>query len=115
MRARPAGSPPSTSGPAPARPTRRRRGRRRRRSARAGPIGAGVAEGSTSPTEGLEEPPAVSPVLLAALKSALDLPIVDRTNYAVLAEYARGGLGRIVRARDKRTGRVVAIKEMLGS
>jgi serine/threonine protein kinase len=31
----------------------------------------------------------------------------------VLSEHARGGLGRILRARDLRTGRLVAIKEML--
>ncbi len=49
------------------------------------------------------------------VKSATDLPIVARAQYEVIAEYARGGLGRIVRARDKRTGRIVAIKEMLGS
>ncbi|MBA3539187.1 MAG: serine/threonine protein kinase, partial [Deltaproteobacteria bacterium] len=44
-----------------------------------------------------------------------ELPKVDRDNYEMLEEYARGGLGRIVRARDRRTGRIVAIKEMLGS
>ena len=43
------------------------------------------------------------------------LPIVERRHYHVLSEFARGGLGRILRARDKRTGRLVAIKEMLGS
>ncbi|MBA2538895.1 MAG: serine/threonine protein kinase, partial [Deltaproteobacteria bacterium] len=43
------------------------------------------------------------------------LTIVDQANYTMLGEFARGGLGRIVRARDKRTGRLVAIKEMLGS
>jgi len=42
------------------------------------------------------------------------LPTVERTHYEVLGEFARGGLGRIVRARDRRTGRQVAIKEMLG-
>ncbi len=31
----------------------------------------------------------------------------------MLGEHARGGLGRIVKARDQRTGRVVAIKEMI--
>ena len=31
----------------------------------------------------------------------------------MLSEHARGGLGRILRARDLRTGRLVAIKEML--
>ena len=38
---------------------------------------------------------------------------VERARYEVLGEFARGGLGRIFRARDRRTGRVVAIKEVL--
>ncbi len=42
-----------------------------------------------------------------------ELPIVPRESYVVIDEYARGGLGRIIRAQDKRTGRFVAIKEML--
>ncbi len=41
------------------------------------------------------------------------LPTVDRAVYEILGEHSRGGLGRILRARDSRTGRVVAIKEML--
>ena len=41
------------------------------------------------------------------------LPTVDRAVYEILGEHSRGGLGRILRARDTRTGRVVAIKEML--
>jgi WD40 repeat protein/tRNA A-37 threonylcarbamoyl transferase component Bud32 len=42
-----------------------------------------------------------------------DLPFVDPHCYEVLSEYGRGGLGRIMRVRDRRTGRIVAIKEML--
>nr|MBA2543312.1 protein kinase [Deltaproteobacteria bacterium] len=45
----------------------------------------------------------------------LELPIVDDANYERLEEFARGGLGRIVRAKDRRTGRIVALKEMLGN
>jgi eukaryotic-like serine/threonine-protein kinase len=41
------------------------------------------------------------------------LPVVPRDVYLRLDEIARGGLGRIVRAQDLRTGRMVAIKEML--
>ncbi len=41
------------------------------------------------------------------------LPVVPRESYVRIDEYARGGLGRIIRAQDKRTGRFVAIKEML--
>ncbi len=42
-----------------------------------------------------------------------DLPRVDRTRYKVDGELARGGLGRILRARDVHLDRQVAIKEML--
>ncbi|MBK6531419.1 MAG: protein kinase [Deltaproteobacteria bacterium] len=37
---------------------------------------------------------------------------VDRSMYAMMEEFARGGLGRIFRALDRRTGRIVAIKEV---
>ena len=53
----------------------------------------------------------VAPV--AAPISAATLPVVDRACYVVGEEHARGGLGRILRARDRRTGRPVAIKELL--
>src|SRR5688500_13954884 len=43
------------------------------------------------------------------------LTAVTRSTYVVLDELARGGLGRILRARDERTGRTVAIKEMLAN
>src|SRR5690349_70107 len=49
----------------------------------------------------------------AATGDEPDLPLVPRASYDVLDEYSRGGLGRIMRARDRRTGRVVAIKEVL--
>jgi hypothetical protein len=38
---------------------------------------------------------------------------VERARFETLGELARGGLGRVMRARDPRTGRVVAIKEVL--
>ena len=41
------------------------------------------------------------------------LPRVESEAYAIVDELAQGGLGRILRARDLRTGRIVAIKEML--
>ena len=41
------------------------------------------------------------------------LPVVPREVYAVGPEIARGGMGRIVSAEDRRLGRPVAIKEVL--
>jgi tetratricopeptide (TPR) repeat protein/tRNA A-37 threonylcarbamoyl transferase component Bud32 len=49
---------------------------------------------------------------------AADLPIlstVDPGRYAVLDEIARGGMGRIYAARDRKLGRTIAIKELLVS
>ena len=42
-----------------------------------------------------------------------ELPLVDPIHYAIVGEHARGGLGRVLRARDRRLGRPVAIKELL--
>ncbi|HEY5938820.1 MAG TPA: WD40 repeat domain-containing serine/threonine-protein kinase [Kofleriaceae bacterium] len=50
-----------------------------------------------------------------AMGDAEALTVVARSTYVVLDELARGGLGRISRARDERTGRTVAIKEMLAN
>jgi WD40 repeat protein len=42
------------------------------------------------------------------------LPLVDTSAYALGLEVARGGMGRIVAARDLRVGRPVVVKELLG-
>jgi len=42
-----------------------------------------------------------------------ELPVVDRRHYAILGELAKGGIGRVLFARDLRLGRDVAIKELL--
>ncbi|HVV82204.1 MAG TPA: protein kinase [Kofleriaceae bacterium] len=44
----------------------------------------------------------------------LALPEVDPANYELGLEVARGGMGRILAARDLRVGRPVAVKELLG-
>ncbi|MFT3694244.1 MAG: protein kinase [Kofleriaceae bacterium] len=41
------------------------------------------------------------------------LPVDDPDRYEQIREHARGGLGRIVRAVDRRLGRTVAVKELL--
>ena len=42
------------------------------------------------------------------------LPSVDPAGYALGLEIARGGMGRVLAARDLRVGRPVAVKELLG-
>jgi WD40 repeat protein len=42
-----------------------------------------------------------------------ELPVDDPERYQQVAEHARGGLGRVVRAVDRRLGRTVAVKELL--
>jgi len=41
------------------------------------------------------------------------LPVVDRSNYQIVSELARGGMGRILEAHDLRLDRPIAIKEVL--
>jgi eukaryotic-like serine/threonine-protein kinase len=41
------------------------------------------------------------------------IPIDDPERYEAICEHARGGLGRVVRAVDRRLGRTVAVKELL--
>jgi WD40 repeat protein len=66
----------------------------------------GDRDAVTSATE--SAPPSRPPV-------ASRLPIASRDAYALGAEIARGGMGRIVAAEDLRVGRRVAVKELLGS
>src|SRR5262245_37267710 len=46
---------------------------------------------------------------------ATELPQVDPARYAIGAAIARGGMGRILRGRDRRLGRPVAIKEVIAT
>ncbi len=68
-------------------------------------IAAGSSDGALDATVATQGP--------ATTAKPAALPSVDPASYTRLDEFARGGLGRIVRARDARTGRLVALKEML--
>jgi len=59
--------------------------------------------------------PRVTPASVRVVEAPVDEPIDadDPDRYEQIAEHARGGLGRVVRAVDKRLGRTVAVKELL--
>ncbi len=46
-------------------------------------------------------------------RPSTDLPIRDPGRYDIQCEYARGGLGRILVARDRELGREVAVKQLI--
>src|SRR5690349_19166726 len=58
-------------------------------------------------------PPAPAPREEVEPADEAELPIDDPERYEQVAEQGRGGLGRVVRAVDKRLGRTVAVKELL--
>ncbi|HUS64417.1 MAG TPA: serine/threonine-protein kinase, partial [Kofleriaceae bacterium] len=79
---------------------------------------AGSAETAVAGTDetfqaaaGSEGAPVV--VRAGAQGDLAELPSIDPRHYAVGGELARGGMGRILSARDRRLGRAVAIKELL--
>src|SRR5688500_8367970 len=62
-----------------------------------------------------EETPTAPATDAPARSSAAPLSVVSQERYELQGEVGRGGLGRILSARDKRLGRQVAIKELLSS
>jgi serine/threonine protein kinase len=56
--------------------------------------------------------PTVAEVALRGRDDVASLPVVSPEVYVVEGEVGRGGMGRIVSARDQRLGRPVAIKEL---
>lgn len=58
-------------------------------------------------------PRAPLPAGVALPTDLTELPTVDPTFYKVAGEVARGGLGRILEARDRRLDRPVALKQLL--
>jgi eukaryotic-like serine/threonine-protein kinase len=82
------------------------------RSTQAGPAGNdGTAATETSLHAGLGSLSADS-VKAAHQNELRALPVRSRARYELLGEHARGGLGKIFRARDRDLGRELAIKEM---
>jgi len=69
----------------------------------ANPVPAGQQTRASSPS--LAETRAADP--------APELPVVDRANYQIIRELARGGMGRILEAIDLRLDRPIALKEVL--
>jgi len=51
--------------------------------------------------------------ITSAAEDLADLPVVDPDTYVFGRYFARGGMGRIAEVRDKRLGRVIAIKELI--
>ena len=73
--------------------------------------------GTNDPAPTVTRGELVSPTVAAEPDGAHDadasrLPVVGREHYAVEGEFARGGMGRILSARDRRLGRTVALKEL---
>ncbi len=59
------------------------------------------------------ESPVAVRATAASVDDYIDLIEVDPKHYVLSSELARGGMGRIVRAHDRRLGRNIALKELL--
>jgi eukaryotic-like serine/threonine-protein kinase len=79
------------------------------------PVEEGVPadEAPAQDASGIGNAPTLQTSSPARLEPSSLLPVVDPAHYAVHGELAQGGIGRILRARDLRLGRPVALKQML--
>src|SRR4051812_15010553 len=71
---------------------------------------SGRDSGELAPTERMRPSPLT---VQNASRDDSTLPIIDATRYTVKHEVARGGLGRILSAHDRRLRRSIAIKQAL--
>src|SRR5687767_1593149 len=85
----------------------------------AAPNDEDVALGHTATLPGADvrPPPAERPSedIESAHLDLVELPVVDPETYVFGHYFARGGMGRIAAVRDKRLGRVVAVKELIAN
>ena len=68
---------------------------------------------TTTPRGGALDATTPAPLTVPTGDESRPLRVVDPGDYEVRGEIARGGMGRMLRARDRRLGRPVAIKELL--
>src|SRR3569623_1904270 len=80
---------------------------------RTGQVAAADPEDPIDGGEPRPEQRSLPPAVVGALRDFGDLLEVDRSRYVITRELAKGGMGRVLEARDLRLGRQVAIKELL--
>ena len=87
----------------------------RRESPRLGPQGSRSSSSSdrTSAADDTMPQGRAAPAEIPMQLDAVEWPVVESGRFVSEGEHARGGLGRIVQAIDRRLARVVALKELL--